>query len=148
VRVCVYAKVFHLADCWAGLTLPHSPLSKSACFSLVLHIHIYLPSPPPHTHIHLFNAGIDTFDCVHPTRIGRHGCALVMAHHWCVRACVLLLVLTSPRGTARDGGRDVLYLLARARVRVNDNTGGWLLLIRLTSLPLTFAPSVPNKRIL
>lgn len=27
-------------------------------------------------------AGIDTFDCVHPTRIGRHGCALVLAHYW------------------------------------------------------------------
>uniref|UniRef100_A0A7R9UGF4 tRNA-guanine(15) transglycosylase-like domain-containing protein n=1 Tax=Pinguiococcus pyrenoidosus TaxID=172671 RepID=A0A7R9UGF4_9STRA len=26
--------------------------------------------------------GIDTFDCVHPTRIARHGGALVKAHHW------------------------------------------------------------------
>lgn len=26
--------------------------------------------------------GIDTFDCVHPTRLARHGGALVMAHHW------------------------------------------------------------------
>ncbi|VVU95008.1 Queuine tRNA-ribosyltransferase [seawater metagenome] len=26
--------------------------------------------------------GIDTFDCVHPTRIARHGCALVKAKHW------------------------------------------------------------------
>jgi hypothetical protein len=28
------------------------------------------------------STGIDSFDCVHPTRIGRHGCALVMAHFW------------------------------------------------------------------
>ncbi|CAM9397044.1 unnamed protein product [Chrysoparadoxa australica] len=27
--------------------------------------------------------GIDTFDCVHPTRLGRHGGALVKAGHWC-----------------------------------------------------------------
>ena len=26
--------------------------------------------------------GIDTFDCVHPTRLGRHGCALVKAKYW------------------------------------------------------------------
>ena len=26
--------------------------------------------------------GIDTFDCVHPTRLGRHGGALVRADHW------------------------------------------------------------------
>eukprot|EP00611_Tribonema_gayanum_P022653 TRINITY_DN4599_c1_g1_i1.p2 TRINITY_DN4599_c1_g1~~TRINITY_DN4599_c1_g1_i1.p2 ORF type:complete len:518 (-),score=75.91 TRINITY_DN4599_c1_g1_i1:1160-2713(-) len=26
--------------------------------------------------------GIDTFDCVHPTRLGRHGGALVRARHW------------------------------------------------------------------
>jgi queuine tRNA-ribosyltransferase len=26
--------------------------------------------------------GIDTFDCVHPTRLGRHGGALVKADHW------------------------------------------------------------------
>lgn len=26
--------------------------------------------------------GIDTFDCVHPTRLGRHGGALVTAAHW------------------------------------------------------------------
>lgn len=26
--------------------------------------------------------GIDTFDCVHPTRLARHGGALVMAKHW------------------------------------------------------------------
>ena len=31
---------------------------------------------------HGVRQGIDTFDCVHPTRIGRHGCALVMAKHW------------------------------------------------------------------
>ena len=27
-------------------------------------------------------SGIDTFDCVHPTRLGRHGGALVKANHW------------------------------------------------------------------
>lgn len=27
-------------------------------------------------------AGIDTFDCVHPTRLARHGGALVKAHYW------------------------------------------------------------------
>jgi queuine tRNA-ribosyltransferase len=26
--------------------------------------------------------GVDTFDCVHPTRLGRHGGALVKAQHW------------------------------------------------------------------
>ena len=26
--------------------------------------------------------GVDTFDCVMPTRAARHGNALVMAHHW------------------------------------------------------------------
>ena len=26
--------------------------------------------------------GIDTFDCVHPSRLGRHGGALVLASHW------------------------------------------------------------------
>ena len=26
--------------------------------------------------------GIDTFDCVSPTRIGRHGCALIKANYW------------------------------------------------------------------
>ena len=26
--------------------------------------------------------GIDSFDCVHPTRLGRHGGALVKANHW------------------------------------------------------------------
>ncbi|MBL0942138.1 MAG: tRNA guanosine(34) transglycosylase Tgt [Alphaproteobacteria bacterium] len=48
----------------------------------------------PHRPIHLlgignvndiFNGvqvGIDTFDCVHPTRLARHGGALVKAHHW------------------------------------------------------------------
>lgn len=31
---------------------------------------------------HGVRCGIDTFDCVHPTRLGRHGGALVMANHW------------------------------------------------------------------
>lgn len=31
---------------------------------------------------HGVRQGIDTFDCVHPTRLGRHGSALVMAHFW------------------------------------------------------------------
>lgn len=31
---------------------------------------------------HGVRCGIDTFDCVHPTRLGRHGGALVMAHYW------------------------------------------------------------------
>ncbi|KAM3572043.1 hypothetical protein VYU27_005951 [Nannochloropsis oceanica] len=31
---------------------------------------------------HGVRQGIDSFDCVHPTRIGRHGCALVRAHYW------------------------------------------------------------------
>ena len=31
---------------------------------------------------HGIRQGIDTFDCVHPTRIGRHGCALVKANFW------------------------------------------------------------------
>src|SRR5690606_5338927 len=26
--------------------------------------------------------GVDTFDCVHPTRLARHGGALVKAYHW------------------------------------------------------------------
>ena len=26
--------------------------------------------------------GIDTFDCVAPTRLGRHGCALIQPHYW------------------------------------------------------------------
>ena len=35
--------------------------------------------------IDIFNGvehGIDTFDCVHPTRLARHGGALVKAKHW------------------------------------------------------------------
>lgn len=31
---------------------------------------------------HGVRQGIDTFDCVHPTRLGRHGGALVLAAHW------------------------------------------------------------------
>lgn len=31
---------------------------------------------------HGVREGIDTFDCVHPTRLGRHGGALVKASHW------------------------------------------------------------------
>lgn len=31
---------------------------------------------------HGVRQGIDTFDCVHPTRLGRHGGALVQAAHW------------------------------------------------------------------
>jgi hypothetical protein len=31
---------------------------------------------------HGVRLGIDTFDCVHPTRIARHGGALVLASHW------------------------------------------------------------------
>ena len=31
---------------------------------------------------HGVRLGIDTFDCVHPTRLGRHGGALVTAVHW------------------------------------------------------------------
>jgi queuine tRNA-ribosyltransferase len=31
---------------------------------------------------HGVRQGIDTFDCVHPTRLGRHGGALVRAAHW------------------------------------------------------------------
>eukprot|EP00605_Chrysophyceae_sp_TOSAG23-4_P000683 GSChrysophyteH1.ASY1.ANO1.767.1 assembled CDS len=31
---------------------------------------------------HGVRQGIDTFDCVHPTRLGRHGGALVKAAHW------------------------------------------------------------------
>ena len=31
---------------------------------------------------HGVRCGIDTFDCVHPTRLGRHGGALVLATHW------------------------------------------------------------------
>eukprot|EP01038_Epipyxis_sp_PR26KG_P004443 gene4443-6283_t len=31
---------------------------------------------------HGVRLGIDTFDCVHPSRLGRHGGALVMTHHW------------------------------------------------------------------
>ncbi len=32
--------------------------------------------------LHGVRQGIDTFDCVHPTRIARHGLALVKASHW------------------------------------------------------------------
>ena len=50
--------------------------------------------------------GIDTFDCVHPTRLGRHGGALVMAHYWeqvrcfcgCVELCSVGLQLWEVRG--------------------------------------------------
>ena len=31
---------------------------------------------------HGVRCGIDTFDCVHPTRLARHGGALVTAAHW------------------------------------------------------------------
>jgi queuine tRNA-ribosyltransferase len=31
---------------------------------------------------HGVRQGIDSFDCVHPTRIARHGCALVRASYW------------------------------------------------------------------
>jgi queuine tRNA-ribosyltransferase len=31
---------------------------------------------------HGVRQGIDTFDCVHPSRLGRHGGALVLAAHW------------------------------------------------------------------
>lgn len=31
---------------------------------------------------HGVRCGIDTFDCVHPTRLGRHGGAYVMSHYW------------------------------------------------------------------
>lgn len=31
---------------------------------------------------HGVRQGIDTFDCVHPTRLARHGGALVKAYHW------------------------------------------------------------------
>jgi len=31
---------------------------------------------------HGVRSGIDTFDCVHPTRLGRHGGALVQARYW------------------------------------------------------------------
>jgi queuine tRNA-ribosyltransferase len=31
---------------------------------------------------HGIRQGIDTFDCVHPSRLGRHGGALVLASHW------------------------------------------------------------------
>lgn len=31
---------------------------------------------------HGVRCGVDTFDCVMPTRAARHGNALVMAHHW------------------------------------------------------------------
>ena len=31
---------------------------------------------------HGIRQGIDTFDCVHPTRLGRHGCVLVKAKYW------------------------------------------------------------------
>lgn len=31
---------------------------------------------------HGVRLGVDTFDCVHPTRLGRHGGALVTAAHW------------------------------------------------------------------
>jgi queuine tRNA-ribosyltransferase len=31
---------------------------------------------------HGVRLGIDTFDCVHPTRLARHAGALVRAHHW------------------------------------------------------------------
>jgi len=31
---------------------------------------------------HGVRQGIDTFDCVHPSRLGRHGGALVLASHW------------------------------------------------------------------
>lgn len=31
---------------------------------------------------HGVRLGIDTFDCVHPSRLGRHGGALVMAAFW------------------------------------------------------------------
>jgi queuine tRNA-ribosyltransferase len=31
---------------------------------------------------HGVRLGVDTFDCVHPTRLGRHGGALVLAAHW------------------------------------------------------------------
>ena len=31
---------------------------------------------------HGIRQGIDTFDCVHPTRLGRHGCALVKSNYW------------------------------------------------------------------
>lgn len=38
-------------------------------------------SIPPST-LHQVRQGIDTFDCVHPTRLGRHGGALVKASFW------------------------------------------------------------------
>ena len=31
---------------------------------------------------HGVRQGIDTFDCVHPTRLGRHGCALIKSEYW------------------------------------------------------------------
>ncbi|KAG5180942.1 tRNA-guanine(15) transglycosylase-like protein [Tribonema minus] len=47
--------------------------------------------------------GIGTFDCVHPTRLGRHGGALVRVRHWPKSACSLAVqssppVHTNPRG--------------------------------------------------
>ena len=33
---------------------------------------------------HGIRTGIDTFDCVHPTRLGRHGCALVKSKYWLI----------------------------------------------------------------
>jgi hypothetical protein len=37
---------------------------------------------------HGVRQGVDTFDCVHPSRIARHGGALVMAAHWSEKALV------------------------------------------------------------
>eukprot|EP00606_Chrysophyceae_sp_TOSAG23-5_P001096 GSChrysophyteH2.ASY1.ANO1.510.1 assembled CDS len=65
--------------------------SKAAMYDIVSHTRKMLRNDRP---IHLLGIGgvrdifhgvrlgIDTFDCVHPTRLGRHGGALVKASYW------------------------------------------------------------------
>lgn len=57
---------------------------------------------------HGVRQGIDTFDCVHPSRLGRHGGALVTAAHWAEEA--LPEQASTPMTAARERRRQKMQL--------------------------------------
>lgn len=77
---------------------------------------------------HGVRQGIDTFDCVHPTRLGRHSGALVMAAHWSeppvdstgtisseTQAAINRLQKTIKRETERQAGLQATVLSAKTQ---------------------------------
>ncbi|UFX98167.1 tRNA guanosine(34) transglycosylase Tgt [Candidatus Gromoviella agglomerans] len=65
--------------------------------------------------------GIDTFDCVHPTRIARHGCALILPSYDTVKSNLLQLTFSSNREISLHY-KDREFINLNNSIYANDKT--------------------------